>query len=302
MGKFTKDGFDKGLGYLRQAAAADPNYARAYEGISYAYQIADDALIPPAEAGPKSKEAALKAIALDDSLSEGHADLAGMYFWYDYDWSGARREFQRAIQLNPKSSFAHEFYGWTLTTLGDPSGGIAEGRKALEIDPLSVEAGLVLAQDFYVLKRYDEAMDVVRKGMDQDPDYPPNYWVMGMVFLTQGKTTEAVAILEKGRQTGPMDWITEMLAAAYGTMGNRAAAQKILSELDERSKRGGYVSQYYLAYAYLVLNDRERALAALEKDYENRSPNMTYIKLDPGLAPLHNEPRYHALLQKMKLE
>jgi eukaryotic-like serine/threonine-protein kinase len=301
-GGFTKAGFDKGMDYLRQAVAADPNYARAYEGISYAYQTTDDSLLPPSEVCPKSKEAAIKAIALDDSLSEGHTDLAGMYFWYDYDFPAAKREFQRAIQLNPSSSFAHEYYGWLLVTMGDPTNAIAEGRKALEVDPLSVESAVTLAQDYYLLRRYTEALDMLRKVLDQDPNFPPAYWTLGQTYLARGQVKEAIAALEKGGQVGPLDWSTEVLAAAYAADGNRAAAQKILNELDERSKRGGYVPAYYLAFAYLALNDRDRALSALETDYEHRSPNITYLKSDPGLDRLHNEPRYHALLRKMKLE
>jgi tetratricopeptide (TPR) repeat protein len=225
-----------------------------------------------------------------------------MYFWYDLDWAAAKREFQRAIQLNPRSSFAHEYYGWLLVTMGDPTNAIAEGRKALEVDPLSVESAEVLAQDYYLLRRYTEALDVLRKVLDQDPNYPLAYWTLGQTYLARGQVKEAIAALEKGGQVGPLDWSTELLAAAYARDGNRAAAQKILNELDDRSKRGGYVPAYYLAFAYLALNDRDRALSALEKDYEQRSPNLTYIKLDPALDPLHNEPRYHALLRKMKLE
>ena len=101
---------------------------------------------------------------------------------------------------------------------------------------------------------------------------------------------------------GPLDWTSEVLAAAYAVVARRAEAEKILKDLDERSKSGGHVPAYYLSFAYLALNGRDRALAALEKDYEQRSPNMTYIKLDPGLDRLHNGPRYHALLRKMKLE
>ena len=300
--KFTKEGFDKGLGYLRQAVSIDPNYARAYEGISYAYQIADDSLLPPSEVCPKSTEAAKKAIALDDSLSEGHTDLAALYFWYAYDWSAARREFQRAIQLNPNSSFAHEYYGWFLVTLGDEANGIAEGRKALDLDPLSAEAAVLLAQDLYLVRRNREALDLLKKVIDLKPDYPLAYAQLGMVYLVQGQTKEAIAALVKGRQVGPLDWTSEILAAAYAADGNRAEALKILNELDDREKRDEFVPAYYRAYVYLRLSERDRALAALEKDYEHRSPNMTYMKLDPALDPLHNEPRFRALLQSMKLE
>jgi TolB-like protein/tetratricopeptide (TPR) repeat protein len=301
-GKFTKEGFDKGMQYLRQAVAEDPNYASGWEGISYAYQVADDAFVPPSEALPLAREAALKAIALDDSLSEGHTDLANVYFWNDYDFPAAKKEFQRAIELNPKSSFAHEDYGWLLVTMGDAEGGIAEGRKSLEVDPLSVEAAVVLAQNYYLLRRYPDALELIRKAIDQDPGYPLAYWFSGAVDLVQGKNKEAIAALTKGREVGGTDWLVEALAAAYAADGDRAMAQKILNELDERSRHGGYVPQYYLSYAYLALKDRERALAALEKDYQQRSPNMTYIKLDPALDALHNEPRYHALLKKMNLE
>jgi len=171
-GQFTTAGFEKGMDYLRQAVAADPNYARAYEGMSYAYQVADDALMPPAEVMPKAKEAALKAIDLDASLSEAHTDLASAYLQYDYDWAAAKREFDRAIQLNPKNAFAHEYYGWLLVSTDDPAKGITEGRKSLEVDPLSVEAAVVLAQSYYLLRRYGEATDLLQKAKDQEPDYP----------------------------------------------------------------------------------------------------------------------------------
>jgi len=300
-GKFTKAGYDKGLEYLRQAIAIDPNYARAYEGMSYAYQIAADSLLPPRDVCPKSKEAAQRAIALDDSFSEGHTDLAGMYFWYDYDFPAARSEFARAIQLNPNSSPAHEYLGWFLVSLGEDTRGVAEGYKGVELDPLSVEAGAVLAIDLYLLRRYDEASDLLNKVLDQDPTYPLTYWALGMVDLERGQMQEAIAVLEKGREVAPLDWTSEVLAAAYARSGDREKAQNILDELDQRAKQGGYVPAYYLSYAYLALGDRNRALSALETDYEHRSPNMTYIKLDPFLEPLHNESRYKALVQKMKL-
>jgi len=301
-GQFTKAGFDKGMDYLRQAVAADPNYARAYEGTSYAYQIADDVLLAPMEVMPKARAAATRASELDDSLSEAHEDLASVYFWYDYDWTAAKLEFRRAIQLNPQIPASHQNYGWALVTVGDAVNGIGEGRRAVEIDPLSAEAEITLAQDLYLQRQYGEALELVRKIINQQPDYPLAYWTLGLTYLAQGQVKEAIAALEKGRQVAPVDYTTEVLAAAYAEDGNRAEAEKVLDELDERSKRGGYVPAYYLSYAYLALNDRDRALSALEKDYEQRSPNMTYLKLDPGLDRLHNEPRYHALLRKMKLE
>ena len=120
--------------------------------------------------------------------------------------------------------------------------------------------------------------------------------------LAQGQPKEAAGALEKGRQVAPLGWTVELLAAAYAADGNRAEAQKILSELDARAKSGGYVAAYYQAFAYLALGDRNRALGALEKDYEQRSENMTYLKMDPGLDSLRNEPRFRALMAKMKLE
>ena len=128
--RFTKDGVDRGLDYFRQAIAADPNYALAYQGLADYYGVIDDVFVPARDAEPKAKAAALKAVDLDDHLAESHEALGAVLFWYEYDWAGAEKELRRAIELNDNLAGAHTLYGWYLTCLGRPENGIAEGRKA----------------------------------------------------------------------------------------------------------------------------------------------------------------------------
>jgi hypothetical protein len=114
LAKFTKEDLEKGLGYFNQAVALDPNYPLAYDGLSMYYEYNEDAFLSPRQATPKAKEAARKALALDDSLPEAHTELANVYFWYDWDWVNAEHEYRRAVGLNPNYASAHEFYGWYL--------------------------------------------------------------------------------------------------------------------------------------------------------------------------------------------
>jgi tetratricopeptide (TPR) repeat protein len=206
------------------------------------------------------------------------------------------------LQLNPNDYLAHEFYSWLLAIQGDFDNGIAEGQRSLEADPLSVEAEVILGLDYYLARRFPEALDTFRKSIDLNPDYPPDYWGMGLVYMAQNQPKDAAATLEKGLKIAPLDWSSEVLAAAYATQGDRAKAQKILDDYAARAKSGGYVPQYFLSYAYLALGDRNRALTALEKDYENRTEYMTFLKTDPYLDSLRNEPRFQALLKKMKFQ
>ncbi len=151
--KFTKDGVDKGIEYFHQAIELDPNYALAYEGLSYAYFTSDDFFATPLESMPKANEAAKKALQLDDTLAEAHTDLAIVHFWYDYDWGAADREFRRAIELKPNYAHAHEYYGWDLISVGRTEEGIQESKRAIELDPLSAEVGANDAANFYYARQ-----------------------------------------------------------------------------------------------------------------------------------------------------
>ena len=227
--RFTKDGVDKGLDYFRQAIAADPNYALAYQGLADNYTIQDDVFAPSRDTEPKAKAAAMKALELDDHLAEAHEALAEVLFWYEYDWPGAGKEFRRAIELNENLAVAHTMYGWYLTCLGQAEKGIAEGVKAKALDPLAPEPLHVLSQDLYFARRYPEAVEQAQKALDLDPKYFLAHLQLALIYLAQGKSRDAIAAARSAREDEPLaDWPTAVLGMAYAADGQRAEAQRCL--------------------------------------------------------------------------
>ena len=297
--RFNKDGVDKGLDYFRQAIAADPNYALAYQGLADYYSIVDDVFVPSRDSEPKAKAAALKALELDDHLAEAHEALGAVLFWYEYDWPGAEKEFRRAIELNENLAGAHTIYGWYLTCLGQPQQGIAEGRKAQALDPLAPEPLHVLSQDLYLARRYPEAVEQARKALDLDPKYFLAHLQLALTYVAQGKSREAIAAARNAREDELLaDWPSAVLGMAYAADGQRAEAEKVLAEMNQKASRG-WVPSYAFAEIYAGLRDKPRTLDALEKSYEERAWFLTYLNTAPGFDFIRSESRFQALLRRM---
>jgi len=259
VSRFDTEDLNKGLDYFRQALNLDPNYALAYLGIADYYDLGTDWLMPPTEAGPRSEEAARKALEIDDSLAEGHASLGAEYFWYDFDWAAAERELRRALELNPNDSGAHGVYGWYLVDTGRFDGGINEMRRAEALDPLDTNEAQVLGFGLYFAHRYDEAVAEFRKCLDLQSGYWPAYYWLAQVYEQQGKFPEALAAAQKAR--GFEDHIAAPLAGlahAYATSGHKAEARQALEELLARS-RTGHVSKYLIATVYAALGEKNEA-------------------------------------------
>jgi len=298
-GKFDTENLNKGLEYLRQAIALDPNYALAYDGLAYYYGLVLDWPVPSTEAGPKGEAAARKALELDDNLVEAHVELAGMYYLYDFDWAASEREFRRALELNPNYAPAHEYYGWYLAAMGRSDEGISEVRRAEALDPLSAEISSLLGWNLHSARRYDEAVTELRKCVDLDPNYWPGYYYLARSYQQQGRFDEAIAALQKAR--GIEDQIAVPLgelAHAYAGSGRKAEARQALAELLERSKRG-HVSKYIIATVYAALGDKNEALNRLEQAYAERSWYLAFLKVDPELDSLRSEPRFQDLVRRM---
>ncbi|HEX5229987.1 MAG TPA: protein kinase [Bryobacteraceae bacterium] len=297
--KFTKDGVDKGLDYYRQAIAADPNYALAYQGLASYYGIIDDVFVPASDAWPKAKAAALKAVELDDHLAESHEALASVLFWHEYDWAGAEKELRRAIELNPNLAGAHTLYGWLLTCVGRTQQGIEEGRKAQTLDPLAAEPPEVLAQDLYLARRYPEAVEESRKALEVDPKYFLAHVALALTYIAQGRTREAIAAARTAREDEPLaDWTTAVLGMAYSAAGQRSEAEKALAEMKQKAS-GGWVPSYAFAEIYAGLRDKPATLDALEKSYQERAWFLTYLNTAPEFDFIRSEPRFQALLRRM---
>jgi len=299
--KFSKQELDIGYAYLKQALGVDPNYALAYHGLAYYYYLVVDWTIPPHEAMPKAKEAAQKAIEIDDSLAVAHADLGAIHWFYDWNWPAAEKELKRAIELDPNDALTHETYGWYLVTMGRVVEGISEGKRSQQLDPLSAEHTSVLGWDLYLARRYDEAIEQQRKAIELEPDYWLGYSWLGHAYAQKELWQEAIASFQKAISIEHA--IAEPLIGlgrSYAVSGKRQEALKALDELNDRSKHP-YLSSYLMATLYAGLGNKERALASLEKAYEDRSWYMTHLKLDPELDSLRPDPRFADIVRRVGL-
>ena len=299
--KRTGNDLKKSIDYFQQAIAVDPNYALAYAGVADAYVwLPGYTAGTPRDCYPKAKAAATKALQLDDTLAEAHTTLALAIWLYDFDSAQAIREFQRAIELNPNYAIAHQQYGNnTLAALGRFDDAIVEGKRAVELDPLSLVINTDLGSDYYYARRYDEAIAQLRKTLEMDPGFYIAHLVLGQVLDAKGARDAAIVECQKARGLNDDPSVLGVLARAYGLSGNKMEAEKILDQLKKLSQER-YVSAYSFALIYLGLGDKEEALRWLEQSYQDRAgSDIGFIRVDPLLDPLRGDPRFEALAEKI---
>jgi eukaryotic-like serine/threonine-protein kinase len=297
--QFTAEGLEKAFDFLHQAIAIDPNYALAYDGLAYAYQLQEGVFVSPLEVMPKAKEAARKAIDLDETLPAGHVELATVYFWFDFDWPAAEREFQRALQLNPNYAPAHEFRSWYLESLGRTEEGLTEGRRAVELDPLSIENNSLLGWDLYFARRYDQAATQLRKCVDLQPAYWACHAYLSLAYEHQGQFSDAVAELVKARERNDQSAVPlAELARALAISGQTAKARQTLNEVLALAKTR-YLDPYELALVYAALGDKDEAFVRLGQAYTERSFTMVNLKVDPEMDSLRSDQRFQDILRRM---
>jgi len=304
--KTSKEGFDRAIEYYQQALAKDPNYALAYAGLADSYSFLSIlSVVPPKEAYPKAKEAALRALEIDDTLAEAHSSLAYIEAINDWDWSGAEREFKRAIELNPNYAGSHQGYGVALALTGRLSEAMAEEKRALQLDPLSLLINGSLGVTLYEARQYDQAIEQERKTLDLDANYLVALMGLGVAYVQKSMYQESIAELEKAvAVSGGNTSALSNLGYAYAMAGRRAEAQKVLDKLNERSKEG-YIPAGARARIYAGLGDKDKIFQWLETAYAERSiagtlPGM--IKVDPVYDPLRSDPRFADLLRRMNLQ
>jgi len=297
--KRTADGLKKAIDYFNQAIEKDPNYAQAYSGLADSYALLGDweyGVLAPKEAFPRAKAAATKALELDNSLGEAHTSLAFSLDLFDWDWASAEREFRRAIELNPGYATAHHWYAWHLSEMGRNSEAIAEMRKAEDLDPLSLIISADVAEILLVAHSYDQAIEQSRKTIDMDPNFAVAHYELGQALVQKHMYKEAIAELQKAIElSGGSTTCTSNLAFAYAASGRRKEAEKILSDLKNRSKQNASE----IALMYVGLNEKDEAMAWLEKAYEERfNPS---ILLRPVFDPLRSDPRFQNLVRRIGL-
>jgi adenylate cyclase len=298
-------GLNKGAEYFQQAIAKDPRYALAYDGLADSYILLSVfGFSSPEEAYPKAKEAALKALEIDGTLAEAHTSLARIKAEYDWDWSGAEREFQRAIELNPSYATAYQWHGSVLATMGRPEETIANYRRALELDPLSPTINAGLGQAYCYTRQYDHAIEQEQKTLELDPNLSLARVVLAYAYLEKSMNQEAIEELEKHFEiTQGRVWAVAELGYGYARVGRRAEAQRMLDKLNQLSKQK-FVAADAMAQIYTGLGEKGRAFEWLEKGYERHSLGLggVDLKVDPVWDPLRSDPRFADLLRRMNLQ
>jgi TolB-like protein len=256
------DEIEKAIKFFQQALLIDPTDALSYAGLGEAYYDQSTFFRAPLEVMPKAKAAAEKAIELDDSLAEAHASLGYAKLTFDWDWSGAEREFRRALELNPNLASGHAGYAHYLLTLGRSQEAIQELGELKKVDPLFPQSHVGLPYTLWSLRLYEEAVEEARKQGDER--------VIALSRIEQGRTAEAVAAADRGMKSAHNPVILAQLAYVYARAGMKDKAQTILSGLEAQVKQR-YVCGFNVACLYVGLDRRETAYAWLEKAYRDRS-------------------------------
>lgn len=302
--KRTTEGLNRANDYFEQSINKDPNCAQAYAGLADSYNILGEyGYLPPKEAFPRAKAAALKALEIDDTLTEAHASLAWIKFDYDWDWEGAEREFKRAIELNPAYATAHHWYALYLARMARFEEAIKEITRSLELDPLSLVINRSTGLIFYHARQYDRSIEALRKTIEMDPNFSSAHWWLGLVYLQKSMYKEALAEFQREKNLSKVfsPFALQSIGLAYAKMGKSEEAQQVLNELTERRKEA-YVQPSHIATLYFVLGKENQGFEWLEKAYEGRDSGLTYLKTDPVFDSVRSDPRFKALLEKMGLD
>jgi TolB-like protein/DNA-binding winged helix-turn-helix (wHTH) protein/Flp pilus assembly protein TadD len=300
--KRTAEALRVALAYFNQAIEEDPSYAQAYSGLADTYALLGDwqyAVMTPAQAYPKAKAAALKAVELDSTLGEAHTSLAFVLDGFDWDFEAGGREFRRAIELNPGYATAHHWYAWHLALLGRYTEAIAEMKKAESLDPLSLIINADLAELLTIARSYDESVKQSRKTIEMDPNFAMAHNQLGQAYLQQHKYEQAVQELQKAVQlsAGSPTCIAN-LARAYALSGQRDEALKLLNDL-KASSTPGYSHASEIAAIYVSLGYTNEAMNYLEKGYAERFNPGVLIR--PAFDPLRPDPPFQNLLRRVGL-
>jgi eukaryotic-like serine/threonine-protein kinase len=300
--KRTAESLKTSVDYFNQAIEKDPSYAQAYAGKALAYVLYPQySAGKPAEAMPKGKAAAMKALELDETLAEAHTALAQALFSYERNIAESDREYQRAIELNPNYATAHQWYaGGNLVATGRFDQAITEGRRAVELDPLSLIANVELSAIYGYARQNDQAVTQLRKVIELDPNWYLARMVLCQTYSYKGQFADAIAECEKARGLDDDPAVLSYLARSYVLSGKRDEAMKVVAQMHELARQR-YVPAYGFGFVYAALGDKDQAFQWLERSLQDGGWEMTFLKVDPALDSLRSDPRFADLVRRVGL-
>jgi eukaryotic-like serine/threonine-protein kinase len=283
---WTDSGIKVAIDYFERAIQKDPSSALPYAGLA-------EAAVRGGGGVAKARTAALRALQLDDQLSEAHAAMGLVKFRYDWDWEGAEREFRRAIEANPNSTVAHHYYSHDLQIMGRTEEALAESKRWIELDPFSPTAYEHFGWQNVGLRRYDEGIQALRKALQLDPNFHEAIHSLGWAYLQKGMLAEAIAQFTRAIELSPHNpRDLAGLGHAYALSGRRDEALKILKELKPRDV-------FWAAEVYAALGDKDRAFERLEKVYQDRDFTFELLKYEPYWESLRSDARFEDLLRRI---
>ena len=300
--KRSQEGMKKAIGYFQQAIDRDPAYALAYAGLADSYDLLDDwGTTPPRESFPKAREAALKALELDDSLAEAHTSLAFVEDNYDWNFAASEKEYQRAIALNPSYATAHQWYAMHLVAFGRFPEAEAEIQRAVDLDPLSIIITMGVAEISEWERKYDAATVQYRKTLDLDPNFIGAHGNLAVAYERQGDYKQGEEEEEKTANMYGNPAFAAILHEAYAKSGYPGVLRAQLNKSLQDRDAGKYVPALGIASTYVLAGDKGEGLQWLEKAYEERDSGMVYLNVSSDFDSVRDDPRFQQMVRKVGL-
>lgn len=302
-GRRTLGELQRAAELFEQAIATDPGYAPAHVGLADSYALLTHyGPYPPGKLMPKARVAAERALELDSRLGEAHATLGWIRSVYDWDFAGAEREFQQAIAFNPGYATAHHWYADAcLAPMERLEEAMAHLEYAQELDPLSLTIPISLGAMFCQAGQPERGVEQFQKALELEPNFYLAHWNLGLLLEQQSMPDKAVAAFQLARAfSGDAPFLLAAVGHAYGLSGKRDEANNLLKEL-EKISRWRFVSPWNMGTIHLGLGEVDRALACLEKAYQERCSDLIWLKMDPRTKPLHTDRRFRSLLSRLGL-
>jgi TolB-like protein/Flp pilus assembly protein TadD len=298
MFRLNANDYKGAIDYFQKAIDADPNYAQAHAALASCYgRMGEGGDVAYAEAFLKQKNEASKAIELDDSLPEGHAELANAAMNLNWDWDTAAREFSRAQEINPSSASVHERYAVYLERIGKLPDAMAEVERGVELDPISARSFRNAGFTYYFSRQYDQALSMIRRAHALNINLPDETFLLGDIYAEKGMYAKSIS---EFRKSGDSPHVIGHLGNAYARAGQTDAARKTIARLEEHVRKDG-VGEYEIAFVYAGLGKKNEAFTWLEKSYKAHSEGLTNLKIDPCLDPLRSDPRFNDLMRRVGL-